>query len=91
MAKDNKATPARRQHRATYARDKQMGGYLIRVLGPRSNMFAGRVVPVVLKNGDEQEETLDRLIWSGKDEESGEPVTLYKFKAKPTGEDDVVF
>jgi len=72
-----------RTHRATYATDKRQGGYLVRVAGPHSNGFVGREVPVTLKDGSEQTETLERLIWTGKDKETGEPVSLYKFKAKP--------
>jgi hypothetical protein len=72
-----------RQHRATYARDKKKGGYLIRVAGPHSNAFSGREVPVILKDGSEQTETLDRLIWTGTDNETHEPVSLYSFIAKP--------
>ncbi len=72
-----------RKHRATYARDNRNGGYLIRVAGPYPEKFAGRDVPVVLKSGKEQVETLERLIWKGADTESGTPVALYTFKAKP--------
>ena len=71
------------RHRATYATDKRQGGYLIRVQGPQSNAFVGRTVPVILKAGGIQHEELERLIWTGKDEETGQPVSLYKFKAKP--------
>ena len=70
-------------HKATYATDKRNGGYLVRVAGPSAEKFAGRPVPVTMKSGDEHEETLDRLIWTGKDKDSGEKVALYKFVAKP--------
>lgn len=85
------ATKVKRQHKATYARDKKKGGYLIRVEGPFSNRFSGRDVPVTMKSGDENTETLDALIWSGKDKESGNPVSLYSFIPVPKEEDDVVF
>jgi hypothetical protein len=88
MAKD---PTARREHKATYATDKRNGGYLIRVAGPKANMFAGRVVPVTMKNDDEHVEELDRLIWSGKDQESGENVALYKFKPRPREETETDF
>lgn len=74
---------SKRLHRATYATDKRNGGYLIRVQGPNAEKFAGRDVPVTMKSGDEHTEKLQRLIWTGKDQESGEKVALYKFEAKP--------
>jgi hypothetical protein len=74
---------AQRLHKATYATDKKNGGYLIRVAGPTPEKFSGRVVPVTMKNGDEHEETLERMIWKGADQETGLPVALYKFKARP--------
>jgi hypothetical protein len=83
MAKKPSEGATQRQHRATYAKDKKKGGYLIRVEGPSSNMFAGREVPVNTKDGGEHIEMLDALIWSGKDNESGKPVSLYSFVAKP--------
>lgn len=86
-----KEKPAgKRQHRATYATDKKQGGYLIRVAGPSSNMFAGRDVPVTMKNGEEHTEKLTRLIWTGKDQESGENVSLYKFESKPRDLDNEI-
>lgn len=72
-----------RAHKATYATDKRNGGYIIRVEGPNAAKFAGREVPVTLKKGGEQQEKLERLIWSGIDKESGANVALYKFEAKP--------
>lgn len=72
-----------RLHKATYATDKRKGGYLIRVEGPTASEFVGREVPVTMKNGDEHNEKLIRLIWSGIDNESGKPVALYGFESKP--------
>jgi hypothetical protein len=85
------AEKAKRQHKATYATDKKKGGYLVRVAGPNAAAFAGREVPVETKNGAEHAETLERLIWSGKDQESGENVALYTFKSKPKDETLVDF
>lgn len=84
--KPEQAKAGGRLHRATFARDKRKGGYLIRVQGPHSDAFAGREVPVTLKDGTENVEKLERLIWSGKDNDTGEPVTLYTFVAKPKEE-----
>lgn len=82
----------KRIHRATYTRDKKKGGYIIRVEGPHATNFAGREVPVTLKDGTENTVTLDELIWSGKDEESGKPIALYSFIQKPKEmEDEIPF
>lgn len=83
------------QHKATYARDKRNGGYIIRVEGPNAPRFAGREVPL-LKKGEtspSSNETLTDLIWSGLDSESGKPVALYHFAAKPREElnDEIPF
>ena len=77
------AEAPKRSHKATYARDKRKGGYLIRVIGPNAAAFAGREVPVVRKDDSETMEKLDGLIWSGTDEETGKPVALYSFEARP--------
>lgn len=68
-----------RAHRATFSRDKRNGGYLIRVEGPHAPEFSGESVPVTLRDGTEQTEELDTLIWAGNDQESGKPVALYTF------------
>lgn len=78
-----------RAHRATYSRDKLKGGYVIRVEGPKANRFAGRTVPVTRRDGSESDEVLDTLVWSGKDNDSGEPVALYTFVPKPKDTDEV--
>jgi hypothetical protein len=91
MAKEKEDKP-KREHRASYAKDKRYGGYLIRVEGPQSNMFAGREVPVVRKNStDETMETLTDVVWTGKDNESGKPVTLYRFEQKKTDRSEIQF
>ena len=82
--------PKSRQHKATYATDKRSGGYLVRVAGPNAAVFAGREVPVTTKTDTEHMEKLDRLIWSGKDQETGVPVALYKFVSKPREEPDSI-
>lgn len=66
-----------RQHHATFARDKRRGGYMVRVEGPNANRFAGRVVPVSMKDGQETQAELDVLIWSGPDKQSGKLTALY--------------
>jgi hypothetical protein len=79
----------KRAHKATYAKDKHTGGYLVRVHGPQATQFAGRVVPVSKMDGTESEETLSSLVWAGVDTGfndrpgDGKPVALYKFEAKP--------
>lgn len=94
MAKIKSAAPSgKRQHKATYAKDKRKGGYIIRVEGPRSNAFAGREVPVTTRDGQEHMEKLTALIWTGQDNETKQPVSLYSFEAKPKGkvEGEAVF
>lgn len=75
-----------KRHVATYATDKRSGGYIIRVTGPHASRFAGREVPVSRKDKTESLEKLIKLIWSGKDKETGEPVALYHFEARPRDE-----
>lgn len=73
-----------RLHRATYARDKRNpGGYLVRVIGPTAAAFEGREVPVTRKDDSESVEKLLSPVWAGTDEETGRPVALYRFEAKP--------
>src|SRR5271166_4193047 len=84
-------TPRKRQHKATYATDRRKGGYIVRVAGPSAGMFSGREVPVTTKAGDEHVERLTKVLWSGKDSESGENVALYAFEAKPRDIDQIVF
>jgi hypothetical protein len=86
------AEKTERQHRATYARDRKKGGYLVRVEGPYANRFSARKVPVTRKDTTEHEEELDQLIWSGKDKETGKPVALYTFIPQGADtEEDVAF
>jgi hypothetical protein len=84
---DKKPKPPARKHRATFARDKRKGGYLVRVEGPNCTAFAGREVPVTLKNGDENVAMLDGLIWSGNDEETGKPIALYSMVPTVPGDE----
>ena len=85
------AEQKKRSHKATYAKDKMKGGYLIRVAGPHSNMFAGKAVPVTRMDNSEETETLTTLVWTGKDTETGVPVTLYNFAPKPKEDIEVEF
>lgn len=80
-----------RQHRATFSTDKKKGGYLVRVEGPHAAEFVGREIPVTLRDGTENMERLTKLLWSGADVESGKPVALYQFAAKPREADVVEF
>ena len=92
MSKTKKEPPKQqRRHKATYATDKRKGGYLIRVAGPQANAFVGRDVPVTTRDGQENMEKLERVIWSGKDQETGDNVALYAFEQKPRDEKSVEF
>ena len=96
MAKD-KENSTQRMHKATYARDKKKGGYLIRIIGPNAADFAGRKVPVTRMDNSEHEETLDALIWVGIDEGTekfagtGKPCALYSFVPHPRDEKEAEF
>jgi len=50
-------------------------------------MFANRIVPVSLKDGGETERQLANLIWSGKDKDTGKPISLYGMVVQPRAED----
>lgn len=82
----DKKTEGKRLHRATYSRDKKKGGYLVRVEGPTANRFAGREVPVTMRDGSEHTEKLDTLIWTGTDTETKQPIALYSFVPRPKDE-----
>lgn len=73
----------KRLHRATFARDKRKGGYIIRVEGPTAESFAGREIPVTMKDGKERMEKVDALLWMGVDQRNGSKVALYSFTQKP--------
>lgn len=90
MAAEPKKKAGGHEHKATYARDKRKGGWMIRVQGPHSNRFAGRTVPVTMLDNSMHEENLDKLIWTGKDQQTGDNVTLYTFKPKPKEEEDTI-
>ena len=89
------------QHRATWARDRMNGGYNVRVVGPNANRFGERkvddgskdgvivrrTVPVTLKNGQTRDVTLGNVLWTGKDEETGQPVALYNHIPDNAAED----
>lgn len=80
-------TTKKRAHKATYARDKRKGGYLVRIQGPHAEKFAGREVPVVRKDDSETTEKLLSMLWFGTDSETGVPVALYTFEARPKEEE----
>lgn len=92
-------TPSKKghAHKATYARDKKSGGYLVRVIGPNAAEFAGRDVPVGTMSGSEHMEKLITLVWTGIDKGwddrpgTGQPAALYKFESKPREKVEVVF
>jgi len=77
-------------HKATYATDLRKGGYLIRLTGPTPDRFVGRTIPVQRRDGSQTQETLEKIVWTGKDEENGEAVALYKFLPKPI-DDEIPF
>lgn len=95
MAKAPTAAKPQRQHKATFSADKRNPGqYNIRVIGPHASAFAGKTIPVTRKDDSETEETLIKCFWAGTDQETGKPVALYTFDAKPRDdgpEDEIPF
>ena len=83
-------TAKKPSHRATYSRDNKQGGWNVRVVGPQANMFAGREVPVTMKDGSTHMEKLDKLLWTGTDKDTGQPVAVYSFVAKPKEDQDEI-
>lgn len=83
--------PKKRLHKASYARDKKAGGYLIRVEGPNANAFVDREVPVLRMDGSENLEKLVAIVWTGKDSQSGANVALYKFEQKAREIENIEF
>jgi hypothetical protein len=84
MSEEKKEAPKKeRKHKATYSTDKRKGGYMVRIAGPWAEMWAGKTVPVTTRGGEENEEKLIRLIWTGIDPETQEKVALYTFEARP--------
>ena len=84
---DAQSDAPRRLHKATWSTDKRKGGYLIRVIGPNANRFAGRDVPVTRRDDSESIEHLEALIWTGTDKDTGAPVALYKVTPRPPDSD----
>jgi hypothetical protein len=82
-----------RQHRASFSRDKNTGGFNIWVEGPSANKFAGKYVPVTLFDGTEQMEKCLKLTWTGISSLTDKPAAVYTFlkKARPKKDDGVTF
>lgn len=83
-----------RKHTATYSYNQRAQQYLVRVVGPHADKFAGKEIPVTRKGGAENTEQLIRVTKSGIDEgkvtpeNKGKPYALYTFVQKPRGEAD---
>lgn len=66
------------QHKASFAADKKNPGeWLVRVIGPAPDKFAGKTIPVSKKDGTTSATKLGRLIWTGTFPDADEPVALY--------------
>lgn len=97
MAEANKTDVKKRNHKATYSRDKRKGGYLVRVIGPHASHFTNRDIPVSRNDGTESMERLLKLVHSGVDDgavvaaDKGKNYALYTFEAKPREEEVVDF
>jgi hypothetical protein len=86
----SEAQPAKgRTHVASYTKIRDIPfKWFIRVVGPHAGRFAGRDIPVARKDGSEETEKLIKLIWQGDDRDTGKPVAIYEFVAKPKQELD---
>ena len=97
MADEKPTASKKREHKATYSRDKRKGGYLVRIVGPHAAQFIGREVPVTRNDGTESIEKLVRLITSGVDggevvaADKGKNYALYTFEPKPRDEEVINF
>lgn len=81
-----------RAHKATYARDKRQGGYLVRITGPRAKEFrVGQYVPVTRMDGSENMEQLNGLVWQGTDEDTSAPCALYQMTKRARAVDAIEF
>lgn len=81
------ATKEGRRHRATYAADsRNPGKWQILVIGPDAKEFAGREIPIQMKNGSETTEKLDKALWAGKTKDTDENMCYYSFTARPRDE-----
>jgi hypothetical protein len=81
-----------RKHRATYARDKRQGGYMVRIVGPHAADFrVGQFVPVTRMDGSEAMEQLNGLVWKGTDEESSQPCALHQMVKRARAEQELEF
>lgn len=84
-----------RQHSASYTRLRgEPLKWFVRVVGPHALKFSGRDIPVATKNGVEHEEKMGRLLGDFTDQDTGQPVGIYEFIAKPKASpeelDDVI-
>jgi len=85
------AEKKKRDHKASFCKDKRHGGYNIWVAGPMANRFAGREVPVTMSNGDEKMITLKDVQWTGQDPKTGEFAAVYDFQPEERIHDDIPF
>lgn len=86
------AIPSRdgRSHRATFSRDKYEGGYNVKVVGPAAKRMEGRWVPVTKKDDSEEMRYLLRLVFGGTDDDTGQPMAIYKCWAEPRKDADAI-
>ncbi len=81
-----------RNHRASYAKDKMKGGYNIRVVGPSALKMGHRWLPVTRVDGSENMEFTMDIVYSGKDDDTGQPLALFTmWKAPKETEDEIPF
>lgn len=79
-----------RSHRASYAKDRVKGGYNVRIVGPSAPKLGNRWVPVTRVDGSENMEYVRDIIWSGTDDDTGQPVALFEMWKAPKDEQDEI-
>jgi hypothetical protein len=84
------------EHRATFCKDNYTGKWSIRVVGPRANKFAKRIIPVIKGNGETVHEECGNLSWTGVDDgsviasDAGRNVAIYVHRPKPRDLDEEI-
>lgn len=61
---------------ATFQRNKRGNGWIVRVVGPHSEAFSYKSIPVTMKDGSTKMVELTNVIWSGYTDDD-EEISLY--------------
>lgn len=61
---------------ATFQRNKRGNGWIVRVVGPHSDAFSYKTIPVTMKDDSTKQVELTNVIWSGYTDDD-EEISLY--------------